>query len=547
MALSYELISQFAKITNDKNAMNKESNVYGTIVKHGNANYVRLDGSELLTPYESTIAVEDGDRVLVAIKSHSATVTGSVTNPAASNKQLNETNEKIGKFNTVMSDKVETKDIEAINGYFRDILAITGKYEDLKSVNGDIEYLRTQYANMKEINAIDVEAINAEIEVIKNKVLESQEITTEDLEAVNAGFGNVTAYNATFTYVSAEVLKVVKAEIKELDANKVSTKELEAVNANIEHLNANVFDAETGNVKYANIEFSNIDMAAIEHLFSESGIIKDITTETGTITGELVGVTIKGDLIEGNTLKADKLVILGEDGLYYKLNVNAVGEATAKSDPKYQSGLDGSNIIAKTITADRISVSDLVAFGATIGGFRITEHSLYSGVKSSVKNTTRGIYFGDDGQFAVGDSSNFLRYYYDETDKVYKLEISAGIIKLGGTGKTLEETVEEIREEMTVNLVLESSRGTVFKNNQTSTIISVIIYRGSERITNMTALRAAMGNNVYLQWKWRREDDDSYGIISSSDSHLSEDGFKYTVTPSDVDSHVTFLCELINE
>ena len=343
-----------------------------------------------------------------------------------------------------------------------------------------------------------------------------------------------------------------------------------------------------------NIDFGNITMAAIEHLFSESGIIKDITSETGKITGELVGVTIKGDLIEGNTVTADKLVILGEDGAYYKLNIDGLNNISTSQASKFDAvqtkpdnwetnykdyyeiidskyvhltdeevpewnsnkyykltavhgqGLDGTNIIAQTITADKITVSDLVAFGATIGGFHITDHSIYSGVKSSAKNTTRGVFMNDSGEFAVGDSNNFLRYYYDEINEVYKLEISAGVIEMGGTGKTLDQTLKEIREEMTVNLVLESSRGTVFKNNQTSTIISVIIYRGNERITNMTALKAAMGNNVYLQWKWRREDNDSYGIISSSDSHLSEDGFKYTVTPSDVDSHVTFLCELIN-
>ena len=122
MALSYELISQFAKITNDKKEMNKESNVYGTIVRYGNANYVRLDGSDLLTPYESTIAVDDGDRVLVSIKNHSATITGSTTNPSASNKELVQTNEKVAKFNTVMADKIETGDLEVINGYFQQIL-----------------------------------------------------------------------------------------------------------------------------------------------------------------------------------------------------------------------------------------------------------------------------------------------------------------------------------------------------------------------------------------------------------------------------------------
>ena len=594
MALSYELISQFAKITNDKKEMNKESNVYGTIVKYGNANYVKLDGSDLLTPYESTIAVDDGDRVLVAIKNHSATITGSTTNPSASNKVVTETNEKIAKFNAVMADKIETRDLEAINGYFQQILAITGKYEDLTAVNADIETLKAKYAEMDELSAADAKIINAEIDVIVNKVLESQEITATDIEAVKAEFSNLTAYNANFVYLMAEVLKVEKADIGELDAKKVNTETFEAVEANVETLNATVFDAESGHVKFLNVDFSNIDIAWIGQFFSESGVIQNVQTEQGYVSGQLYGVTINGDMIIGNSIQADKLVILGEDGAYYKLNIDGLNNISTEQASKFEmiqvkpenwetnykdyyeivnnkyvhitneeapewdsnryykltaihgQGLDGTNILAQTITADKITVSDLVAFGATIGGFHISQHSLYSGVKSSVSNTTRGLYMDDNGQIAIGDSNNYIKYYYDEDSNSYKLTVKAGSIRLSSTNKTLEETIEEIEEKMTTNLVLESSRGTVFKNNQASTVISVIIYRGNERITNMTDLRTAMGNNIYLQWKWRREDDDSYGIISASDSHLSEDGFKYTVTPSDVDSHVTFLCELIN-
>ena len=80
----------------------------------------------------------------------------------------------------------------------------------------------------------------------------------------------------------------------------------------------------------------------------------------------MVGVTIKGDLIEGNTIKADKLVVKGSDGLYYKLNVSAETVETEQTD---QNSLNGSIITAKSITATKISVEDLVAFDATIGGF----------------------------------------------------------------------------------------------------------------------------------------------------------------------------------
>ena len=107
--------------------------------------------------------------------------------------------------------------------------------------------------------------------------------------------------------------------------------------------------------------------------------------------------------------------------------------------------------------------------------------------------------------------------------------------------------MEELAENTTCNLVIESSRGTVFKSNQASTILSVVIYRGKDRITNMTDLKSAMGNSVYLQWKWRRLTDNDWGIISASDSHISDQGFKYTITPNDIDNQVSYMCELIND
>lgn len=201
--------------------------------------------------------------------------------------------------------------------------------------------------------------------------------------------------------------------------------------------------ADQANIKYANIDFSNIGKAAIEQFFATSGLIKDVVVGDQTVTGELVGVTIKGDLIEGGTVKADKLVIKGEDGLFYKLNVDALGETTASSDDKYQNGLDGSVIIAKSITATKIDVKDLVAFGATIGGFKISDNAIYSGVKETVDNTTRGTYLDKDGQVAFGDSNNYIKYLKD-ADGNYHLLVSASEIILG-TGKTVEETIDDIQ------------------------------------------------------------------------------------------------------
>ena len=291
----------------------------------------------------------------------------------------------------------------------------------------------------------------------------------------------------------------------------------------------------------------------MKYLYSESGLIKDITIDHGSITGELVGVTISGDLIKGNTIVADKLVVKGEDGLYYKLNTD--GNTVEKEQTDYNS-LNGSVIKAKSITATKISVDDLVAFGATIGGFHISKDTIFSGVKESVLNTTRGIYLDNSGQISFGDSANYIRYFKEQNGK-FKLDIaveSLSIKSSDGIDVDISDTIDEIkndidtvRDEITTLLRIESSRGTVFKNNAISTVLSVVVYHGKDRITDIDKLHEVYGNAAYIQWKWQRLDEETYGIISSADSRMGNGGFSFTLSPDDVDTKVTFMCELITD
>ena len=430
MGLSSELISQFAKIASDKKQTPTETTVYGTTVIRDGKAYVKLDGSDLLTPVQSTSSVRDGDRVTVMIKNHTATVTGNTSDPSASSVAVKEQGAQITEFEIVMAYKISTQELEAINATIENLYAKTAVIENADIIKADIEQLYAKFAELDHVTTKDMEVINATIENIEAKFAEIGDLTVEELEAVNAEISNLKGYTAEFTYVSADVLSAFRANIKELDAEKLSAKEAE--------------------IKYANIDFANIGEAAIEKLFSDSGIIKDLVMSDGHITGQLVGVTIIGDLIEGGTVKADKLVVLGEDGLYYKLNVN--GETVEAEQTEYNS-LSGKIITAHSITAEKIRVDDLVAFDATIGGFNITNESIYSGVKSSVDNTTRGVYLDRTGQIAFGDSSNFIRYYKDQNGN-YKLEISADAITLraggSGTGKDIQDIVDESIDNMQI-------------------------------------------------------------------------------------------------
>lgn len=88
MDLSRSLLKEFAAITNDSSNEKPKSNyVRGTVKMVSDKKYVQLDGSESLTPLLETVDVQDGDRILVSIENHTATVMGNFTFPPSARKE----------------------------------------------------------------------------------------------------------------------------------------------------------------------------------------------------------------------------------------------------------------------------------------------------------------------------------------------------------------------------------------------------------------------------------------------------------------------------
>lgn len=523
MSLSNDLISQFAKATNNIPEMQKETIVYGTIVKQDTGDFVKLDGAELLTPVTSTTVVKNGERVTVIIKNHVAIVTGNISSPSAQNGDLEDVSDTISDFEIVIADKVSTEELDAEKGRIDDL------------ITDNVLIKETLTANEAIIGKVTADNITINEKLIANEA-EFEDIKTHKLDATVADLKFATIENLTVTDMKVHNLVGDYGEFKELSTDKFSANE-----ATIKKLETEKLSSTEADLKYANIEFTNIGKAALEEFFAKSGLIENVVIGDGTITGNLVGVTIKGDLIEGGTIVADKLVIKGSDGLYYKLNTDGM---TIEAEQTDHNSLNGSIITAKSITATKINVKDLVAFGATIGGFKITDHSLYSGVKESIGNTTRGIYLDDTGQLALGDGNSHIKYYKD-TDGRYKLSISAEEITFGVNKKNVEEAIEEVKEEISTIVAIESTRGVMFKNSAISTTLIVVVYHGKKRITDMSTLMSIIGSTASLKWKWKRFNEESFNDIPSNDPRIGSDGFMLTLHPGDVDIQVVFMCELI--
>lgn len=596
MKLSNDLVSQFAKLIKNSDENNQNGiMVEGTAVEYNKKMYVRLDGSDQLTPIiSSTAGMKNGDRVTVLIKDHKTTVTGNTSSPSVSGQELEdaktEIGDKITEVEILIADKVSAKELEVEKGRIDDLVTdnILVK-EKLTATEAEIGKLTAKDVEITgKLEAVEGEIENLDTKFLTAEVADIKYAKIGDLEATNADIHNLKADYGEFKCLTTDKFIANDAEIGRLDTEKLSTKEAE--------------------LKFANIDFANIGSAAIKNFFSKSGMIGDLVVGEGTITGTLVGVTIKGDLIEGGTVVADKLVIKGEDGIYYKLNTT--GETVGAEQTEYNS-LNGSVITAKSITAEKISVHDLVAFGATIGGFHITEDAIYSGVKDSVDNTTRGTYMDDTGQFAIGDSNNYLKFFKD-VDGNWKLAISARSIVLSSSGKDLEElagdaivsSTEEFYKsnspivleggswsekqpewedgkyiwrrtaivrgdgsseytpdqngvcitgntgsdgkdgEDAVTLQILSSNGNIFKNSSISTSLTVTIIVSGEMITSSDRMRQKFGDNATITWEQKRFGQDDFEVIDPTDSRLSDNGFILTLDPRDVFTHTVFNCAL---
>jgi phage minor structural protein len=98
-----------------------------------------------------------------------------------------------------------------------------------------------------------------------------------------------------------------------------------------------------------------------------------------------------------------------------------------------------------------------------------------------------------------------------------------------------------------VTLRIDSSRGTVFKNSEVSTVLKVVIFKGGKTITDAASMWAEFGNTAYLEWYWQRIGEESFGTILATDSRISDEGFSLSLSPSDVDTKVVFKCQLVTE
>lgn len=258
--------------------------------------------------------------------------------------------------------------------------------------------------------------------------------------------------------VDAMVGKFDRIIAGDITTDTLGAKFIEATKASIGHLDADSIDAnviKAGTVTADKIASKTITAEQLKAglITAESGIIADGAIGTaqiadGSITAAKV-VELNADVIKAGTLSAERLVIVGENGIIYRLNAASSGlTLTELEKAEYKNYINGTVIVAKSITAAQIAaqtitgneilagsitakeidVSDLFAAEATIQALNAMDITGNTYLKLMVTDAVDGVQVGGtnlirNGGFYQG-LEGWIKSEYDVTGDFRRMYVT---------------------------------------------------------------------------------------------------------------------------
>lgn len=159
------------------------------------------------------------------------------------------------------------------------------------------------------------------------------------------------------------------------------------------------------------------------------GLYADNVYLNGTIvsnSGTIGGFNITTNALSNGAWGNDKSVLMCTGTATAK----SVGGSSAINGWCFTAGSKFGVTTNGDVYASNANISGTInAIKGTIGGFNITDSSLYTGLKSNYNVGNAGIYMDKNGQIAFGDVSNYIRYYKNASDQ-YKIDIQTDNISI---------------------------------------------------------------------------------------------------------------------
>lgn len=332
MELSSNVISQFVKATKDTKTRKGESIVYGVAVVQGEDQkmYVKLDGSDLLTPVTNTTNMKDGERVTVMIKDHTATVTGNMTSPSARTGDVDDMGNTLREeFDVIVADKVKAEigefdelyatkaeigelvaeEIKANIGEFDEIYVGKGEFDDFKADTGEFGKLSADVADIETLifgsatgDTIHSDFSNAVVAQISEAQIKSAMIENVSADKILAG----TIYTNNVNVQSEDgKLLIADETIQISDGNRVRVQiGKDAVN----DYSISIWDAD-GNLMFS--EGGITDSAIKNSIIRNDMVSDDANISAGKLDIQSLFKEINGS---EETIISSKIQLDGESG-----------------------------------------------------------------------------------------------------------------------------------------------------------------------------------------------------------------------------------------
>lgn len=264
--------------------------------------------------------------------------------------------------------------------------------------------------------------------------------------ANNSGSSNISGNTVVTKILQADEAHINKLTARTVDADAIAAKIINADSITTALLKAD--DVQAKNVWAKIVQADSIQTNALSAvsanfdklLVKSSLLVQDGTAmiKDGKVTGRLDAVDINADNITSGTLTTDRLIIRDKDndtGIIFAINNGVVSQDNLSAEELKRMTLHGSVITAQSITADKIFVSDLSAFKATIGGFELDSDAIHSFGKTGISDNVAGLYVGNSADkkavFAIGaENGNHMIFDGD------KLSLTLDSISVGSRNVT---------------------------------------------------------------------------------------------------------------
>lgn len=276
-------------------------------------------------------------------------------------------------------DQVKGPTTKALERVYTDLFLVRQIVADKVSVN----YLEANYATITELDAVSARI---------DKIVTS-EVTVEYLEANYAKMKDVEANFATIDLANVKDASIKSAMI---DAGAVKT---------VQIADGSITDAKIVELTANKITAGTLSVERLELVGSTSSIVYALNN-SGELVSENVN-TLDGDVLTDRTITADKLVansITANEIASKTITANEILANTITSAELAAGSVTADILAAGSVTAEKISVTDLSALNATIGGFTIGDKYLANGT-TTLGTTEKSVYVGLDG---ISCGKNFI-------------------------------------------------------------------------------------------------------------------------------------------